>query len=259
MYGAILAAICLCPGFGMASPVISDCAGKIMAANARLLRVERNGELILTHGGPATLEGIRLPPVRDDHAAPAIAEAAFAELSRLANEAPLTLAVTPPGTDRYGRLRAQAFGAVWLQRALLERGLARVALAPDRSDCAPDLYEAETAARLAGRGVWALPAYRVRSADYALKADTGTFQIVEGRVVQVGGGKDRTFLDFSADWRRGFSAIVVGEDRKTFRRAGFDLASLAGRRIRLRGMVETYEGRPQIALSNPAQIELLDK
>ena len=29
--------------------------------------------------------------------------------------------------------------------------------------------------------------------------------------IQLGGGKDRSFLDFSADWRRGFSAIVAGE------------------------------------------------
>ena len=69
----------------------------------------------------------------------------------------------------------------------------------------------------------------------------------------------RIFLDFNADWRHGFSAIIAGEDRKVFRRVGFDLAALRGHRIRLRGMVEAFEGRPQIAISNPAQIELLDQ
>ncbi len=225
--------------------------------NARVLRVERNGELILAHGGSVTLEGLRLPSGKADHAPQAIADAALAALSLLARQAPLTLGVTPPVTDRYGRLRAQGFGAAWLQRALLERGLARVSLAPDRSDCAPDLYEAEAAARQAMRGMWALPAYRIRNASHALDADAGTFQIVEGQVVHVGSGKDRIFLDFSADWRRGFSAIIVGDDRRTFHTAGFDLAALAGRRIRLRGMVEMVEGHPQIGLSNPAQIELL--
>jgi len=98
----------------------------------------------------------------------------------------------------------------------------------------------------------------VRPADSALKSDTGSFQIVEGIVVNIGAGSGRSFLDFDADWRRGFSAVIAGEDRKTFRRAGFDLEALRGRRIRLRGMVEMFAGHPEIALSNPAQIEVLD-
>lgn len=98
----------------------------------------------------------------------------------------------------------------------------------------------------------------MRPADSALKSDTGSFQIVEGIVVNIGAGSGRSFLDFDADWRRGFSAVIAGEDRKTFRRAGFDLEALRGRRIRLRGMVEMFAGHPEIALSNPAQIEVLD-
>jgi endonuclease YncB( thermonuclease family) len=52
-----------------------------------------------------------------------------------------------PEKDRYGRMRVQGFGKLWLQAALLEQGWARVQIAPDRSECAPDLYEAESRAR----------------------------------------------------------------------------------------------------------------
>ena len=36
------------------------------------------------------------------------------------------------------------------------------------------------------------------------------------------------------------------------------LEDLAGRHIRLRGVIEEFGGRPEIALSNPYQIEILD-
>jgi hypothetical protein len=239
--------------------VVPDCAGRIEIARTPVTRVGRDGVLILPRGRAVALEGIRLPLGDADRAPPGLVDQAYVALTGLVGEGPVVLRATPPKTDRYDRLRAQGFARVWLQRALLEQGLARVAIAPDRSDCAADLYEAEAVARKAGRGLWALPAYRVRAASAALRDDIGTFQIVEGVVANVGAGEGRTFLDFSADWRQGFSAVIAGEDRKVFRRAGFDLASLRGRHIRLRGMVEDFAGRPEIALSNPAQIEVLDQ
>ena len=60
-------------------------------------------------------------------------------------------------------MRAQGFGQQWLQIALLEQGLARVAISPDRKECAPDLYEAEGPRRAKRAGLWAIAAYRVRS------------------------------------------------------------------------------------------------
>ncbi len=255
----ILATLGLGPGLieaASAAPVIPDCAGKVQIAQAAMVQVGRDGTLLLERGRAVVLEGIRLP--LDDGGGRLLEQQVLVALYQLTRKVPLTAAATPPHSDRYGRLRAQLFADAWLQRALLERGLARVMIAPDRSDCAPDLYEAEAVARKARRGLWALPAFKVRAAGMALKADTGSFEIVEGRVVNVGAGDGRTYLDFNADWRHGFSAVVAGEDRKVFRRAGFDLTALAGKRIRLRGLVEDHDGRPQIALSNPAQIEVLD-
>jgi hypothetical protein len=162
-----------------------------------------------------------------------------------------------PETDRYGRLRVQGFGRMWLQEALLEQGLAQVQIAPDRAECAPDLYEAETRARDARRGVWASPDYRVRvPSDLADSA--GSFQLVEGQVGHIGRADGRTFIDFDSggDRRRMFSVLIGQTDRHAFR--NFDLDELPGRHIRIRGIVQAYRGRPEIALSNPFQIEVLD-
>lgn len=251
-YAPILAAICwLCAHFpAAAATVIPDCAGDVEIRRAQVIRVEKNGALILSDGRAVLLERIRLALDHDG----ALADDALNQLRGLATAAPLTLTATPPKEDRYDRVRVQAFGATWLQMELLKRGLARVQISPDRSECAPDFYEAETAARAAHAGLWAFPAHTVRTSD-GVKNDIGTYQIVEGRVVNAGKRDGRLFLDFSNG--RGFIATVAPEDARLFRDLDTPLEEMGGRRVIVRGIVEDYGGRPEIALSNPAQIELL--
>jgi hypothetical protein len=191
-------------------------------------------------------------PGRDS---PALAEKALAALRAMAQDSTVNFTVTPPKDDRYDRLRVQGFGRQWLQVALLEQGLARVAISPDRDECAPDLYEAEARARTRHLGIWALIPYRVR-APAEMKGTIGTFQLVEGQVTNVGQANGRQFIDFDSNGRRIFSAVIAAEDRRAFR--DFDLDSLPAHRIRIRGMVQDYRGRSEIGLSNPAQIEILD-
>lgn len=252
-YAAILAAIWF-PLDAYAAEqerFISDCAGKVAIAHARVLRMEQGGALILTDGRALQLEGIRLAldGPRD------LADRVRTVLSSLVQAGTVSFTVTPPIRDRYGRLRVQGFGGQWLQVALLEQGLARVAISPDRTECAPDLYEAEARARAKQAGLWALAAHRVR-APQEMKGTTGSFQLVEGLVSHVGHADGRTFLDFGGTDRWSFSALIAPGDRRAFR--DFDLDGLAGHKVRVRGFVQDYRGRPEIALANPSQIELLD-
>jgi hypothetical protein len=249
IYFPILAAMCWASGASAA--IIPDCAGRVEIRGAHVVRVEKNGALVLADGRAALLEGIRLPDG-------ALKDQALDALRDLALAGPVTFTSTPPKEDRYDRVRAQAFAGSWLQITLLERGLAQVQIAPDRSECSPELYEAEGRARAKRLGVWANAAYlpkppqAVRSAPPA--AGRG-FQIVEGYVANVGSGGGRVFIDFGSDGRRMFSAVIAPEDRRAFR--GYDLDGLTAHRIRVRGIVQDYRGRPEIALSNPAQIEVL--
>ena len=249
----ILAALCLStPAFAAEFPA---CAGGVEIASAKVVRVEKNGVLVLNDGRAVMLEGIRLP--LNDGGPPGLAQDALAGLSRLAMAGPLTLTATPPKEDRYDRVRVQAFGQTWLQSELLRQGLARVDIAPDRAQCAADFYKAEKDARAAQRGLWAISTFAVKRPDVLRPADTGTFQIIEGKVINAGRRDGRVFLDFSADYRRGFSATVAPDDVRAFRNTDPSLENLTGHTIRIRGMVEDYGGGPQLALSNPAQIEYL--
>jgi micrococcal nuclease len=242
-------------GSAQAMP-LPDCAGEVAVAKAHVTRVQQDGALILDDGRAVILEGVRLPGA--DRPVTPVAQQALQVLKQLAVGTSLVLTSTPPKQDRYGRIRVQAFDHVWLQMALLARGLARVEIAPDREECAPDLYEAEAKARAASLGLWALPQYAVKQAVALSPGLAGSFQLVEGKVANVGVHDGRAFLDFRDDYRQGFSATVAPEDRKAFRSAGFSLEDLAGRHVRLRGVIEEFGGRPEIALSNPYQIEILD-
>ena len=233
---------------------LPDCAGAVDVAQAWIMRVEKDGALVLRDGRSVSLEGIRLPGA--DNPSDPVAALALDTLRKLTHTVPLTLTVTPPEQDRYGRIRVQAFGNVWLQTEMLRRGLARVMIAPDRQECYPDFYEAETEARKGGRGLWASPAFAVRQAT-GFSAPAGSFQLVEGLVIAAATHDGRVFLDFSTDYRNGFSATVAPDDHKAFRGNEPAIEDLAGHRIRLRGIVERFNGRAEIALSNPRQIELL--
>jgi micrococcal nuclease len=232
---------------------LPDCAGGTEIAHARVARVEQNGALILPDGRAVLLEGIRLPQQGDGPRF--LADQALGALRDLALAGPVTFTATAPKEDRYDRIRAQGFGRQWFQVALLEQGLARVAIAPDRNECAPDLYEAEARARAKHAGIWALATYQTRKLE-EMKGTGGTFQVVDGRVTNVSSGGGRVFIDFGSNGQRSFSAIIAPEDRRAFR--DFDLDGLTTKHIRIRGTVQDYRGRPEIALSNPSQIEVLN-
>jgi endonuclease YncB( thermonuclease family) len=246
VYGAIWASICwwLVPNAALAQRYIPDCAGSPEIAQARIVRVERNGDLILADKRVVVLEGIRLPDAGPRHSE------ALSLLRAL--KGPVTFATTPPKRDRYGRIRAQGFAESWLQLALLEKGLAQVALSPDRDECFPELYEAEALARSRGAGIWADRAYQPRSPQTVM--DGGRFQLVEGRVANVRRQEGRTIISFDGQDR--LSGVIVPDDRRAFR--DFDLEGLEAHRIRIRGIVQTSRDGSELALFNPAQVELLD-
>lgn len=237
-------------------------------ADAKMLTVQakgvgNDGTLELDSGRKAVLEGIRLPLGAAERAPPEYAEAARAALRKLAVGRTLKLAIFAPERDRYGRFRAQVFTGkdTWLQEELLQAGFARVAFPPDRTDCPAMLYAAEEAGRFLGAGLWGAHAYVVRAAD-ALEAGNyrpllGTFQVVEGRVANAAIKSGRAYINFGPDPKTDFTVTIAPEDRKAFRVRGFDPRLLAGKRIRVRGILDRYNG-PEIVIANPGMIELLE-
>lgn len=206
------------------------------------------------------IEAAKPPP----NAAPGtrwpLAEAATAALAELA----LGRDLSPRGearTDRHGRLVAQLQrdDGLWLQGALLARGLARVHTQPDGRALAREMLAAEDTARAADLGVWRTRAYGVRLADDpdAVARDRDSFQILEGRVLRVTKAGSEAYLDFGEDWRTDVTVHIGRAALRAFTQAGIDPLSYEGRRVRVRGWVGLRSG-PMIEATHPEQIERLE-
>ncbi|HEX4159216.1 MAG TPA: thermonuclease family protein [Rhizomicrobium sp.] len=243
----------------MAAP--PSCIPAVEIARAKVVRVERNGVLVLEDGRAARLEGILLPAGASDRAPDFFAGQAIAKLAELATAHTIVLAAEAPKEDRYGRLRAQALlaggaGERWLQRALLEQGLARVSVAPDRGECAAELYAAEGHARAEKMGIWSLDAYRVRTPGQLGDAG-GTFQIVEGTIEGVSDSSGRVFLEFGRDRRKDFAVVITSDDLKIFRSIGVDPFSYQNQTVRVRGWLDQSR-HPEMEVATPADIEVIE-
>lgn len=154
--------------------------------------------------------------------------------------------------DDYDRALAHVkVGQVWVQRAMLEAGAARVNSWPDNRALVGEMLEAEAKARNAGKGLWALPLYRVR---LPAEAEPGEFQIIEGRVRRVREAGDARVVEFDG----AFSAYISPRDVADFAPAGKAPATLSGKLVRVRGYLrDGYDG-PELRLTHPEQVEVLD-
>ena len=111
--------------------------------------------------------------------------------------------------DRYGRLLAQVYrdDGLWIQGELLRLGLARVRVPADTRALASDMLAIEDEARRNRRGLWRNPRLRVRTVR-ELGRDLGSFQLVQGRVLDAERRGDRWYLNFGDDWRSDFTVVI---------------------------------------------------
>lgn len=192
-----------------------------------------------------------------------LAETATKTLSETVLGHEIGLVATGKTQDRHGRLLAHAFldgdPDRWLQRDIIDRGLAWAYSVNDNYRCVGLLLDRERRARLARKGLWATEAGAIGDAEQPglLSARTGRFAIVEGRVKTVGDRPKRVYLNFGKNWSEDFTVFVDRGDRARFTAAAIDLKGLEGRRVRVRGWILEDRG-PAIHMTNPEQLELVD-
>ena len=207
-----------------------------------------------TDGIEIDLAGVLAPGSGGERVAPPVSAAAKDVLRAVLANGPITIAAGPP--DRYGRLKAQVFAnGEWVQRRLISAGLVRAAPDLVSAPCTSALLALEATARGANAGHWADGVFTIHT-PVSVRG-TGTYQIVEGRVVNSTDSKGHVYLDFGADWHTDFTATIAPEDKAAFRKPRVDWKALAGKRVRVRGWLE-YQNGPMIGLHAPGEIEFLD-
>jgi endonuclease YncB( thermonuclease family) len=211
----------------------------------------RSGDAVVLRGGQVVrLAGVEAPKGADPFSIQARESLASLVLGR-----EVQLMYGGARQDAYGRALAHlklTKGGAWVEQALLEAGDVRVRTWSDNRALARPMLDAEARARLKGRGLWALPDYRVRLPDEAAARPFG-FQLVEGRVVSAAAHDGAVRVDLE----RWVEAEVPRDAERAFASSGLVLADLPGKLVRIRGPMRPGSGEGLMKLDHPEQIEVL--
>jgi endonuclease YncB( thermonuclease family) len=217
--------------------------------------------ILLTDGREVRLAAIEAPPAEE---ARAIGIAGTHALHAQVAGKSLILKHLNPRIDRYGRLVAWGFlrtqaGEENLAELLLAQGHARVAIPPGERACMGALLAAEHTARAGKLGLWGDPRYESKRAQNPgeIAAARGRFSLVEGPVLSVRESGGVIYVNFGRRWTEDFTVTILKRNERLFTAAGLAPKGLAGRRVRIRGVVEE-RGGPWIEATRPEQIEILD-
>jgi micrococcal nuclease len=132
------------------------------------------------------------------------------------------------------------------------RGLALVDPVDISQPCLAELFGVERTAEASRQGIWRTSLVVPAAAD-GLPQQAGRYVLVDGVVASVGETRQTLYLNFGDNWRTDFTALMRRRDASDW---GLVAADLAGRRVRVRGVLEAWNGG-LIRIEHPAQVELL--
>ncbi len=219
----------------------------------------RDGRLVTLAGAELVVKGLVIPT--GVGGVQALADAAQSAATATIADRRLHLENTPD-LDRYGASRVlgrlDGPDGPNLAEALLRNG-AGYADPTSLPDCQRLLLDAEAAARQAGRGIWAVPDAMLRAdAPAALRARTGTFAVVEGRISGQRTARGTSTLYFAPPGQTALVVTLPSEPDATFLHYGPSPAMLRGTLIRVRGVVREDRG-PVIAVHMAGQMVALEE
>lgn len=208
------------------------------------------------------IQAPKLPLGRKDFEPWPLGDAAKAVLEKMVLHKEVQLFYGQTREDRHGRTLAHVLvssksGArQWAEKVLLERGFARVYSFADNRLCVEAMLGFERSARASRAGIWSQNFYAIRPQHQAGRF-LGTFQLVEGRVLDVAEVRTGVYLNFEENWREDFTIFVARRDLRRFGGKEHELGLLEGQKIRVRGWLTLRNG-PMIDVTHPEQIEIPD-
>lgn len=230
------------------------------------VRAVIDGDTIVVDGHSVRLLAINTPEkARDDRPAEPGAGLATRTLKSLisgsgTSSPKVTLVYDGNKTDRYDRLLAHVYlpDGTWLNKALLDAGVAQVYSFPDNRRHLRELLKAEAEARKAQKGTWGHETWQVLEAE-TLTPDTriGQFRLVEGTPLKAARVNDRVYLNYGADWRTDFTVEIPEKFLGLFEEEGIDpLTDYPNKKLRVRGRLKPVNG-VLITVTHPEQIRIL--
>ncbi|MBY6240531.1 thermonuclease family protein [Methylosinus sp. Sm6] len=229
------------------------------SAPVEIAAVDADLDLLTQDGRRIALAGVEFPagPLRERSRARLEARLAAGRLAFLS-----AAAAVP---DRWGRIAGGLYvegegdeaALASLAEALLREGLARFRPDPAAMPCRNGLLAAEAEARRRGLGLWTAGEYVVVDAGRPdLLAGRTGMVVVEGVLGGIGEAGGSLYLNFGPRRWADFAVVIWKGNIEAFERSGLRLRTLSGRRVRVRGLIDTAYG-PRMELVSPAQMEIV--
>jgi micrococcal nuclease len=176
--------------------------------------------------------------------------------------------------DDYDRLLRYVYvSGQFVNGELIRMGYAETRSYPPDTLYKRELKALEKNALRNKRGLWSFPVFQIpdtaqmhtkvyeRTASDAISwraADKyyGQVKTVEGVIVASNNTGKVCFLNFHQNWRKYFTAVIFASDFDKFPAHPED--HYLNRRVRIRGLIKEYKGKPEIILKSTSQIEVLE-
>lgn len=148
--------------------------------------------------------------------------------------------------NRYGEVIAhlKTEEGRWVQMDLVKKGLADVFTRASFREEQKTLLAAQNFDQ------------RIIQANPPVDKTIKGFQIVEGVVVEAVERGRYLYVNFGEDYKKDFTISLESSTHKDFLEEGFNILDLKGKKIRVRGWLDHYNG-PFIKVTYPEQIEIL--
>ncbi|ARN80010.1 thermonuclease family protein [Methylocystis bryophila] len=234
------------------------------AEPATIARISDDFDFHLVDGRRTMLAGLEFPTAQG-----VTRDAALTRLIAWLEGAQVFVEPLAAAPDRWGRLPVQMSAAssdepgaplVSVGVVMIGEGLGRYRPDLAAASCAKAYLAAETLPRARRIGVWAddpeIDESKASEATFAALAQKKGMAALSGRVASVGETTTAYYLNLGKNRGRDATVVISRKNLPIFLAQGWTPRSLLGRRIRVRGLIETNSG-PRIEISSPAEIELL--
>lgn len=165
-------------------------------------------------------------------------------------------------TDKYGRLLRYVYcGDIFVNQYMISQGYAKPFFLPPDTKYKEEFEKISEQAEINKRGLWGLGIFPVEIEEEPISWNKarqyiGQIKTVYGKVVRTYNSGKACFLNFSFNYKEDFSVVIFAKDFGKFQFPPQDYYK--NKEIKVTGLIKEYEGAPEIIVSDPRQIKVLE-